>query len=70
MLWCRGGARGVARRRLRLALNDGVLHLAVFDGMGHGLAAAGVTAFALSAYRRSTVRGVPCDTHARFSLTR
>jgi hypothetical protein len=33
------------------ALNDGVLHLAVFDGMGHGLAAAGVTAFALSAYR-------------------
>jgi serine/threonine protein phosphatase PrpC len=35
------------------ALNDGVLHLAVFDGMGHGLAAAGVTAFALSAYRHS-----------------
>jgi len=35
------------------AINDGVLHLAVFDGMGHGLAAAGVTAFALSAYRHS-----------------
>jgi serine/threonine protein phosphatase PrpC len=35
------------------ALNDGVLHLAVFDGMGHGLAAAGVTAFALSVYRHS-----------------
>src|SRR4029453_10358785 len=33
------------------AINDGVLHFAVFDGMGHGLAAAGVTAFALSAYR-------------------
>ena len=31
--------------------DDGMLHLAVFDGMGHGLAAAGVTAFALSAYR-------------------
>jgi serine phosphatase RsbU (regulator of sigma subunit) len=38
------------------ALNDGVLHLAVFDGMGHGLAAAGVTAFALSAYRHSRRR--------------
>src|SRR4051794_29048811 len=35
------------------AINDGILHLAVFDGMGHGLAAAGVTAFALSAYRHS-----------------
>jgi serine phosphatase RsbU (regulator of sigma subunit) len=31
--------------------DDGILHFAVFDGMGHGLAAAGVTAFALSAYR-------------------
>ena len=38
------------------ALNDDVLHLAVFDGMGHGLAAAGVTAFALSAYRHSRRR--------------
>jgi hypothetical protein len=38
------------------ALNDGVLHLAVFDGMGHGLAAAGVTAFALSVYRHSRRR--------------
>jgi serine phosphatase RsbU (regulator of sigma subunit) len=35
------------------AINEGVLHFAVFDGMGHGLAAAGVTAFALSAYRHS-----------------
>jgi serine phosphatase RsbU (regulator of sigma subunit) len=33
--------------------DDGILHLAVFDGMGHGLPAAGVTAFALSAYRNS-----------------
>jgi hypothetical protein len=33
--------------------DDGILHLAVLDGMGHGLAAAGVTAFALSAYRHS-----------------
>jgi hypothetical protein len=38
------------------AINDGVLHLAVFDGMGHGFAAAGVTAFALSAYRHSRRR--------------
>jgi hypothetical protein len=35
------------------ALNDGVLHVGVFDGVGHGLAAAGVTAFALSVYRNS-----------------
>lgn len=36
---------------------DGILHFAVFDGMGHGLAAAGVTAFALSAYRHSRRAG-------------
>jgi serine phosphatase RsbU (regulator of sigma subunit) len=36
---------------------DGVLHFAVFDAMGHGLAAAGVAAFALSAYRHSRRRG-------------
>ena len=33
------------------ALNDGVLHFAVFDAMGHGLAAAGMATLALSAYR-------------------
>jgi serine phosphatase RsbU (regulator of sigma subunit) len=34
------------------AINEnGVLHFAVFDAMGHGLAAAGVAAFALSVYR-------------------
>jgi len=35
------------------ALNDGVLHVAVFDAMGHGLAAAGMASLALSAYRHS-----------------
>jgi hypothetical protein len=40
------------------ALNEEVLHFAVFDGMGHGLAAAGVTAFALSAYRHGRRRGL------------
>jgi serine phosphatase RsbU (regulator of sigma subunit) len=40
------------------AINDGgTLHLAVFDAMGHGLAAAGVAAFALAAYRHSRRRG-------------
>jgi len=40
------------------AINDnGVLHFAVFDAMGHGLAAAGVAAFALAAYRHSRRRG-------------
>lgn len=37
--------------------DDGTLHLAVLDGMGHGLAAAGVTAFALAAYRHSRRAG-------------
>jgi serine phosphatase RsbU (regulator of sigma subunit) len=37
--------------------DDGRLHLAVFDAMGHGLAAAGVAAFAISAYRHSRRRG-------------
>jgi serine phosphatase RsbU (regulator of sigma subunit) len=37
--------------------DDGILHLAVFDAMGHGLAAAGVAAFALSAYRHSRRAG-------------
>jgi len=37
---------------------DGILHFAVFDAMGHGLAAAGVAAFALAAYRNSRRRGI------------
>jgi hypothetical protein len=40
------------------AINEGVLHFAVFDAMGHGLAAAGVSAFAVSAYRHSRRRGL------------
>jgi len=39
------------------ALNEGVLHVAVFDAMGHGLAAAGMAALALSAYRHSRRSG-------------
>jgi hypothetical protein len=39
------------------ALNGDVLHLAVFDAMGHGLPAAGVAAFALSSYRHSRRAG-------------
>ncbi|MCW3003601.1 MAG: serine/threonine-protein phosphatase [Conexibacter sp.] len=39
------------------AINDGVLHLAVFDAMGHGLPAAAVSAFAISAYRHSRRQG-------------
>jgi serine phosphatase RsbU (regulator of sigma subunit) len=35
------------------AHNGDILHFAVFDAMGHGLAAAGVSAFALSTYRNS-----------------
>jgi serine phosphatase RsbU (regulator of sigma subunit) len=39
------------------AVDDRVLHVGVLDAMGHGLAAAGVAAFALSAYRHSRRRG-------------
>lgn len=42
---------------LDYALNGRVLHLGVFDAMGHGLAAAGVAAFAISAYRHSRRTG-------------
>jgi hypothetical protein len=43
---------------LDYAVDDGVLHLAVFDAMGHGLAAAGVAAFAIAAYRHSRREGL------------
>ncbi len=39
------------------AVNDGVLHFGVFDAMGHGLAAAGHAAFALSLYRHNRRQG-------------
>lgn len=42
---------------LDYALNDDVLHMAIFDAMGHGLTAAGLATFALSAYRHSRRRG-------------
>ena len=38
---------------LDYAINGRVLHLGLFDAMGHGLAAAGVAAFAVAAYRHS-----------------
>ena len=40
------------------AVNVERTHLAVFDGMGHGLAAAGVTTFALAAYRHARRSGM------------
>jgi|tagenome__1003787_1003787.scaffolds.fasta_scaffold20975728_1 hypothetical protein len=41
------------------AINEGgTLHLAVLDAMGHGLAAAGLAAFTLAAYRNARRRGV------------
>lgn len=47
------------------AINDGVLHFAIFDAMGHGLAAAGLATFALSAYRNSRRHGHgPAATYA------
>jgi hypothetical protein len=44
---------------LDYSLDGDILHLAVFDAMGHGLAAAGLATFALSAYRHSRRSG--CD---------
>jgi hypothetical protein len=42
---------------LDYSLDGDVLHLAIFDAMGHGLTAAGLATFALSAYRSSRRRG-------------
>ena len=39
------------------AINGRTLHAGVFDGVGHGLSAAGVTAFALSVYRHCRRHG-------------
>jgi len=47
------------------ATDDRVLHVGIFDAMGHGLAAAGVAAFAVSAYRHSRRGGRDLlETHA------
>lgn len=47
------------------AVDDRMLHVAVFDAMGHGLTAAGAAAFALSAYRHSRRTGADLrETHA------
>ena len=47
------------------ALNEGVLHLGVFDAMGHGLPAAGDAALALSLYRHSRRQsGGPAQSYA------
>ena len=43
------------------AVNRDVAHLAMFDAMGHGLAAAGVSAFAVSAYRAARRRGLTLE---------
>jgi serine phosphatase RsbU (regulator of sigma subunit) len=40
------------------AVNGPLAHLAVFDGMGHGLEAAGVSTFAVAAYRHSRRLGL------------
>jgi serine phosphatase RsbU (regulator of sigma subunit) len=40
------------------AVNEGTAHLAVLDGMGHGLEAAGASTFAVAAYRHSRRRGL------------
>jgi serine phosphatase RsbU (regulator of sigma subunit) len=51
------------------AVNDGTAHLAVLDGMGHGLEAAGASTFAVAAYRHSRRRGLSLtDTRAAMDL--
>ena len=40
------------------AVNGSSAHLAVFDGMGHGLEAAGISTFAVAAYRHSRRLGL------------
>jgi len=43
---------------LDYAVNGRTAHLAIFDAMGHGLAAAGVSSLAVSAYRSGRRRGL------------
>lgn len=43
---------------LDYAVNGRTAHLAIFDAMGHGLAAAGVSSLAVSAYRSARRRGL------------
>jgi serine phosphatase RsbU (regulator of sigma subunit) len=61
------------------AVNDGCAHLAVLDGMGHGLEAAGASTLAVAAYRHSRRRGLglpetcaamDAAVHAQFDGTR
>ncbi len=40
------------------AVNDDVTHLAVLDGVGHGLSAAGLSTFAVAAYRHARRTGL------------
>ena len=40
------------------AVNDDFVHVAVFDGVGHGLRAAGLSTFAIAAYRYSRRTGL------------
>jgi serine phosphatase RsbU (regulator of sigma subunit) len=43
------------------AVNGTRIHVAVLDAMGHGLTAAGLTSFALSAYRNTRIAGDALD---------
>jgi serine phosphatase RsbU (regulator of sigma subunit) len=40
------------------AVNDDCVHVAIFDGVGHGLPAAGLSTFAIAAYRHSRRTGL------------
>lgn len=40
------------------AVDSGTAHIAIFDAMGHGLPAAGVSTFAVTAYRNARRRGL------------
>jgi len=40
------------------AVNDDLVHVAIFDGVGHGLPAAGLSTFAIAAYRHSRRTGL------------
>ena len=48
------------------ALNDGVLHIGIFDAMGHGLGAATLCAVAVGAYRHARRNRVPLE--AKYQL--
>lgn len=52
-------AYDVAGDSIDYAVDPGVVHLAIFDGMGHGLRSAQLAILAVSTHRNAAAAGTP-----------